>query len=799
MSQGFGVDIYGIDYYGYSQPADYSVAPFVAKQANYGDIVLSWASPNTTSWKFMQLVRSTYGYPNHPEDGIELTTITPGTMIRTYDDPGLDAGVIYYYSMFITVEAPTWNSGSTYILNQQVLFNGLYWTSTQNANTNHTPAAGSAFWSPTQYVPTWYPAGYAATLALGNQGYTSLLYNRTPQPYKSDTSDTFSNTQIDNQALYNYESLFGFGLDMIKAEYDSYLKLSDADTVSAAHLDILGQQLGINTDYLSTPQQRRQRIKNAAVNYRIKGQTQSIHNLIAELAGWDSEITYGVNMYNSADQTAFVHPSYDSWNANTTYFPGKIIMYNGYSYTNTVQSKGTAQAPSGTTASNSFWSASRTYTFDGTVNKNPQTGQYSTWGFTGVSGTTGSIEGVRTGLPHPTDTTIHDWHALSSKQNNNAGNGFYNLDSTFKLSTPNYSAGTDYVVNNYVLYTDGYYYQALKPSGPTAPFGAKTPGTDQNFWKPFYYTTSDTPNIVRDGVPVDHLPTWNSTTTFTKGTYVQYLGIIYLAGMDNTNSQPSGYYYSNAAWIFISPTQRTVVTSSYWARKIDDLGANTTITPFLYFYDSNGNLINNTASDYTGYNVGVEGVIARMVDDHKDLHTTTEASIANAFTDGTIASGTWFASGTAGTIANLWSSSYGMAAIKVASAGTLTYNYLTFDAGSPSGRFAMTFVTDVVDTAHRTHGLVFSMIDANNFYYATRTSLRKVTAGVDTLLASWTRLNNGDRIVIDADANVVVYKYARTGHGALTRIANSVGTGPGDIGIVGRVGYINKYSATGAL
>lgn len=799
MSQGYNVDIYGLATYGYSQPADYSVAPFVAKQANYGDIVLSWASPNTTSWKMLELVRSTYGYPNRPEDGVVLTTITPGTMVRTYDDPGLNAGTIYYYAIFITVEAPVWDSGSTYIINQQVLYNGLYWNSTQNNNTNHIPSAGSAFWSATEYIPTWYPAGFAATLALGNQGYGSLLYNRTPQPYKTNTSDTFSTVEIDNQALFDYESIFGFGLDMLKAEYDSYLQLSDADTVSASHLDILGQQLGINTDYLSTPQQRRQRIKNAVVNYRIKGQPQSIHNLIAELAGWDSEITYGPNIYNSADQTAFVHPIYDVWNANTTYFVGQIVQYNGYTYTNTTQSKGQVQAPSGTTSSNTWWSAARAYVLDTTVNKNPQTNSFSTWGFTGVSTTTGSIEGVRTALPHPTDPTIHYWNALSSKQSNNAGTGSYNLDSTFKVSTPNYSGVANYVVNNYVLYTDGYYYQALKPSGPATPYGAKTPGTDQNFWKPFYYTTSDTPNIIRDGAPLTQLPTWNSTTSYSMGTYIQFRGIVYLAGATNINSQPTGYYYSNSNWIFISPVQRTIVTSSYWARKIDDLGANTTVTPYPHFYDKNGNLINNTAINYTGYNVGDEGILARMVDDHTDLNGTTEASLANSETDGTIASGTWLPGGSGGVIANMWSSSYGMAAANQTLAGTFTYNHLTIDAGSSSGRFAMTFITDFTDTDHKTHGLVFAMLNFTNFYYVTRTSLRRVLFGVDTLLASWTRLQNGDRIVVDADDDVIVYKYARTGNGALTRIAQSIGTGPGVLETVGRLGYIQKYSSIGEL
>lgn len=795
MSQGYGVDIYGLATYGYSQPADYSVAPFVAKQSDYGDIVLSWASPNTTSWKLLELVRSTYGYPNRPEDGVVLTTISPGTMVRTYDDPGLDGGTIYYYSMFIAIEAPTWSSGSTYILNQQVLFNGLYWSSTQNGNTNHTPAAGSAFWSASDFIPTWYPAGFAATLALANQGYGSLLYNRTPQPYKTNTSDTFSTVEIDNQSLFNYESVFGFGLDMLKAEYDSYLELSNADTVSAAHLDILGQQLGINTDYLSTPQQRRQRIKNAAVNYRIKGQTQSMHNLIAELAGWDSEVTYGVNMYNSADQTAFPHPAFDTWSPNTTYFVNQIISYNGFTYKNILQAKGQAQAPTGTASANTWWSVHQTYVLDTTVNKNPQTAQYSTWGFTGSGTTTGNIEGVRSGLASPTDSTNNNWNALAIKQTNNLGSGTFFLDSTFKRSTPNYSAATNYVINNFVLYTDGYYYQALKPSGPATPYGAKTPGTDQNFWKPIYYTTADLPNIVRDGIPIAQYPIWNSSTTYKAGTYVQFNGIVYLAGLDNINSQPTGYYYSNASWVFISPSQKTLVISSQWTRNANDVGP-TDVSSEIWFYDKKGKLINNTSSTYTGYNIGAEGVSARFVDDYVDMQGTTETSLANATTDGTVVDGTW---NSVPTTANLWRTSYGMASADQTIAGTTTYVYTTIDVGATSGRYGFTFVTDFIDTAHKTHGLIFAWTDSTHFYYVTRTSLRKVVGASDTLIASWTRLNNGDRVIVDADTDIDVFKYTRTGDGALTRIAHSVGTGPGNVGIVGRTGFIQKYSLTGAL
>jgi hypothetical protein len=335
----------------------------------------------------------------------------------------------------------------------------------------------------------------------------------------------------------------------------------------------------------------------------------------------------------------------------------------------------------------------------------------------------------------------------------------------------------------------------LKPSGPGTPYGAKTPGTDQNFWKPIYYTTSDTPNIVRDGIPVTQLPVWNAATTYEAGTYVQYNGIVYLAGLDNINSQPTGYYYSNASWVFISPSQKTLVISSQWTRNVNDVDP-TSISSELWFYDKRGNLINNTSSFYSGYNIGAEGIVARFVDDYPNMAGSTETSLANATTDGTVVDGTW---DTVPTTANIWRTNYGMASADQTIAGTTTYVYTTIDVGSKAGRYAFTFITDYVDTAHKTHGLIFARTDSTHFYYVTRTSLRQLVGATDTVLASWTRLQNGDRVIIDAGTDVDVYKYSRTGDGALTRIAHSVGTGPGFSGSVGRTGFIQKYSATGAL
>lgn len=793
MSNGYAVDTYGVATYGYSQPADYSVAPFVAHQTNYGEVTLSWASPNITTWKLMHLVRSVYGYPAVASDGVLLQEITPSSMIRTYDDPGLTPGTIYYYTMFISLEAQTWNSGSTYVLNSQVLYNGLYWSSTQNGNTNHTPAAGSTFWTATNYIPSWLPAGYTATLALGDQGYSSLLYDRTPQPYKIVTSDTFGNTSVDNPALQHYLSLFGFGLDIVKTSYDSYLQLNNPDTVSATSLDILGRQLGISTNYLSTPQQRRQRIKNASVNYRMKGQTQGIHNLIAEITGWDSEVSYGPNMFNSADQTNFPHPMYDLWNENVTYFVNNLVQYNGYNYKNILQSKGQAQAPTGLNSSNTWWSV-QVQQLDTTVNLNPRTAGYSTWALTPVAGTAATDTGVMTGLPSPTDATVHNYAALAAVQTNSFLTGAYDQFSESVLNTPNYSAGTNYVINNYVLGADGYYYKALKPSGPATPHGAITPGTDNTFWKPFYYTTSDNPNIIKDGIPIPQNRTWNATTQYFKNDRVQFNGIIYIANIDNINSSPTGFYYSNTPWAFIDVEQTTLVTSSYAAR-ISASATNASFTDSLFFYDKDGNLINNSATNYSGYNVGTVGIAARFIQDHTSLGGTTEASLVNGVSENALTGSTWT---TTPATAGIWRSSYGMASVDQTLAGTTTYVYtlLTPVGSANPGRVGVTFLTDYIDSAHKTHGLIFGYTNASNFFYATRTTLYTVVAGVETALATWTRLKDGDRMIVDANSSATtVYKYARDGKGTLT-ILKLNAAGPA---AVGSVGLIQKYSASGAL
>lgn len=803
MSRGYGLDLYGIPFYGYSQPEDYSVSPFTAQQTDYGKISLFWSSPNSTPWKFLELVRSTSGYPSIPSDGTVLLEISSSSMVRTYDDVDVTPGSIYYYTMFIAIDAPAYSASVTYQENAQVLYNGQYWGSLQNGNIGNTPSVGSAFWQSASFIPVWYPAGYVATMALANQGYGTRLYQRTPQPYKIDTSDTFTNTSVDNPSLQHYLNVFGFGLDILKNAYDSLLSLNDPSKISAYNLDILGRQFGLTTDYLSSPSQRRQRITNVSVNYQMKGQTQSIHNLIAELSGWNTQITYGPNLMVSADQSAFVHPIYDQWSPYTLYKLNQFVQYNGYNYECAlVQVYGQAQAPSGTATSNTWWTLSQ-QVLNTATNFNPSTGGQSTWS---INSTTVpcAVSGVLTGLPHPVNTTINNWNGLASVQTGSFNTGSYDLFSISDLAPTTWSTGVNYIRGNYVTYTDGYTYKALKSSGPTT-IGSVIPGRDNSVWEAVYYLTGDVPNKYTDTAPLAVTSRWSATVAYTPGQLAAYNGNIYRCALANKNTSPGIGYYSSKYWTFISSNQDTYLLSTYAAHVNTSSSSEIIFIGIIpLFYSANGILLNNTASNLTGYGVSQFAYTARFATDYPDLNGTGEASLYNATNEETLETGTWVSNPAT---ANLWRSSYGMASVNPTQFTANTYSVLLIQhspqhAGTTQmcyGRYGLTLANDYTNSAQLTHGFVFAYKDINNFYYVTRTSLRKVTAGVDTILSSWTRLSTGDRIVVDVNANICVYKYKRTGDGALQILANSIGTGPVTVSGNYYSGLIHKYSPTGDL
>jgi hypothetical protein len=753
-STGYGVDIYGTVLYGYSQSKSLSVEPFTAIQTDYGRISLAWTSPNDTSWRKLRLVRSTDGYPSTPNDGTLLLEASSDSIRNQYDDANLTQGVIYYYAVFMSQDAAAWNSGTTYIQSAVVFYNETYWVSLQASNTNHTPSIGSAWWAPTTYFPTWYPAGTVASLAVKNQAYTTHLYDRSPQPYKIIKSDLFANTTIDNPALASFLSLFGYQFDALKTSYDQLLSLNDVDKVSADNLEYLGQQFGVRTDYISSPRLRRNRVKNASVNYRLKGTWTGIHNAIAAVTGWDSELEVGPNMMLNSDQSAFVHPSYDLWNADTNYFVNAFVSYNGFNYKNLVASRGTAQAPTGANSSNTWWQV-QTNSTDSTTLLNPSTGGFSTWGKYLPGSTTSTLNTI-VGVPHPTIAATNTWNALRFAVTNSPVSGFTGVNSVTALSTPAWSNLTNYVANNYVL-SNTFYYKALRKSGPASTIGAVTPGTNDLYWELQASNVGvGRGQFVRDGIPLPRYPTWDSVLPFKVGNTVQHNGILYICLVDNTGQSPTGRYASNATWQYLSPAEQAFTASYYTSRFT--AATNVQSASRVIWYDDDGNTL------FTAVPPTNATMFARFDTDYTNLDTNTDNTTSLAWS--VTPSG-----------ATYWESTFGQARVNPDAFAALVtkpkYTYIQVADGRANGVIGYTFGADYEDTTNYDNGVIFRSTGTGNKWFCTRTRLVRILASFETTLASWPRLADYERITITLNgSSIIVRKYNRDGTGGTTTLAS---------------------------
>lgn len=752
-STGYGVDIYGTVLYGASQEQSLSVEPFIAAQTDYGRISLSWQSPNNSDWYVMRLVRSTDGFPSTPSDGTVLLEARADGVRTSYDDANLTQGVIYYYAMFMSQDAPVWNSGTTYIQSAVIFYNGSYWFSLQASNTNHTPSIGSAWWAPTTYFPTWYPAGTTASLAVKSQGYSTRLYDRTPQPYKIIKSDLFANTTIDNTSLAHFLALFGFQFDSLKTEYDNILYLNDADKVSAANLEWLGQQFGVTTDYISSPRLRRERIKNASTNYRLKGTEQGIHNAIAAITGWDSDITIGPNLMLNSDQSAFAHPTYDTWRADTNYFINQFITYNGFNYKNLVASIGSAQAPTGANSSNTWWQV-QTNSADTTTLLNPSTKGFSTWGRYNTTGLTTTI-GTLVGTVNPSVPSNNAWNAMTFAMT--AGtpySGTTGLQSVAVLSTPTWSNATNYVKNNYVLYNT-FYYKATRKSGPASTIGFVTPGTNDLYWELQASNVGvGRGQYVRDGIPIPKFNRWDTVIPFNVGDMVEYNGIVYVCLVANTGNSPTGRYSSNTNWQYVQTSERAFTASLYSGR----LSAGTaTLGINILWYDEDGNTL------FTATKPTFSSTYIRFDTDYANLDGTNDNEGGSVW--GVIPGG-----------ATYWEGTFGQARVNPDAFAALVtkpkYSYIWVNDVRTTGMIGITFGVDVQDTTNYENALLFRRTSNTTYWFASRTRLVLNNNGTETVKATWTRLEDWDRITVQNDSGTItVRKYKRDGTGGTTTLA----------------------------
>ena len=241
----YGVDRYGVSFYGGPSLALFSAAPFTAAVTGYGTVRLSWHSPGGT-WDELRLIRNVNGYPAAQDNGAIVYTATTGDDQGEYVDTGLPVDSWVYYTIFV------------------------------HDNTSNE----------------WVRAGNARAYSPRNYRSAERLYQIAPEIAKSET-------------LLKYLSIVGFGLDLLRNDTNSLLDLGDANKMLYDLVPLAMDQFGIPAETELEPEQYRRFLRNAMHLYKTKGSRTCAHGVVSAVTGYDSEIVIGNNMVWDADSSQF--------------------------------------------------------------------------------------------------------------------------------------------------------------------------------------------------------------------------------------------------------------------------------------------------------------------------------------------------------------------------------------------------------------------------------------------------------------------------------------------------------------
>ena len=235
----YGIDYYGLAYYGSSNPVTFDASPFIATPSNHGEITLNWTDP-TGSWSRLVIIRNPYGFPLDPWDGTEILSVYSGADPVVYvDSSGLVQGQFYYYSIFV--------------------------------------------YSLSSYA--WVRAGTAFALSVKNWGNTTRLYDYMPSIYKL-TQPYTATADWDNDKLYQFLSNFGFELDYEQTLTELVKDRYNIEKVSGRLIPTMMNQFGQMYEPAIGLQQNRRLLRDAVTLTKQKGSKDGLKAFIKDFTGW---------------------------------------------------------------------------------------------------------------------------------------------------------------------------------------------------------------------------------------------------------------------------------------------------------------------------------------------------------------------------------------------------------------------------------------------------------------------------------------------------------------------------------
>ena len=234
----YGIDYYGLGYYGPDNLSTYSAAPATSISTQYGSIQLDWVNPSG-NWSKLRLVRNSYGFPTSPYDGISLVDVYQGSDPTTFiDSVDIKEGAFYYYSVFVY---------------QVVSY-------------------------------TWVRSANIIGTSVKNFGNGNKMFEYLPEVYK--TASLYSVDGNENQQLKSFLNLFGFQLDYAQTITELLIDRYDVQKVNGNLIPLLLNQFGLDYEPEIGLQQSRILVRDAIQLYKEKGTLQGLKEYIKAFSGY---------------------------------------------------------------------------------------------------------------------------------------------------------------------------------------------------------------------------------------------------------------------------------------------------------------------------------------------------------------------------------------------------------------------------------------------------------------------------------------------------------------------------------
>lgn len=255
----YGIDFYGVSYYGETPLIEFDARPVTAVSDDYGRIRLHWVTPSG-DWGALRLTRDPYGFAPRADLGITLGEwLNNGTAPNDWSDiNGVVEGKFYYYTIWV------------------------------KANVDGG----------------WRRAGDVIGLAVQDWGYRGNMFALVPEIYRDQDALTPTDTN-DRGELERFLDIPGFQADHVRTELETLKWINDPDRVSGGLLPLMARQLGFGYEADLGMRLARSQMKNAVHIYKRKGTSLGIEALASVLTGWDPTVTTGSNLVLDQDDSSF--------------------------------------------------------------------------------------------------------------------------------------------------------------------------------------------------------------------------------------------------------------------------------------------------------------------------------------------------------------------------------------------------------------------------------------------------------------------------------------------------------------